>query len=55
MQAPRLRIEVGGPKTFQSRVLFDKAACEELSCGHEAGELERDIGTLTTHWVALSD
>lgn len=55
MQTPRLLIEVGDPKTFQSRVLFGKAACEELSCGHEAGELERDIGTLTTHIICLPE
>ena len=35
------------PKRLSSRVLFDEAASEELSCGHEPVRAEREIGTLT--------
>ena len=55
MNAARLIVEVGHPEAFLVGLLFGKAAREEIAGGRDAGELERDFGTLTMHPVHVSE
>lgn len=49
VQAPRFVVEVGDPEALLLRPLFGKAIGEEAARRGDAGELERDFGTLMTH------
>ena len=54
VDAARLIVEVRDPKCLLVGFLFGEAAGEEIAGGGDAGELERDFGTLTTHPIHLS-
>jgi hypothetical protein len=55
MNAARLIVEVRDPQAFLVGPLFGEAAGEEGAGGGDAGELERDFGTLTTHSLRVSE
>ena len=55
MDAPRLIVEVRDPKALLVRLLLGKAPGEEVAGGGDAGEFERDFGTLTTHPTQLAE
>ena len=55
MDAPRLIVEVRDPKALLVRLLLGKASGEEVAGGGDAGEFERDFGTLTTHPTQLAE
>ena len=46
MQAAGLIVDVSDPQALPPRILFGKAAGEELACRREAVELQRKFGTL---------
>jgi hypothetical protein len=53
VQAARIIVDMGNPERFPPRVLFRKAAGEELPRGGDAVELQREFGTLIPHASAL--
>ena len=55
MHTATLTVDVRDPQALRLRILFGETRREELACGREAIELQREFGTLTPHPRRLAD